>query len=87
MNPTPPDSLYIWAVYVEIHPYTPGTMCKKHCSSQEFLHKTLFIPILFFEIIIYRINPIENPDTIHNILTLQTGTVHYSYWRQFFLIF
>ena len=58
---------------METHPYTLGTMRKKHCSSQFFLHKTLLIPILFSEIIIHRIASTENNNIIHNILTTQTG--------------
>ena len=42
-----------------------------------YSHETLFIPILFLEIIIHNNIVIENTDTIHNILIIHTETIHY----------
>ena len=44
---------------------------------------TLFILALFPEIITHSNTSIENTDTIHNILTRHTNTIHYSCWCQF----
>ena len=58
--------------------YTPGTMHMNHCSCQHYSHETLFIPVSFTTIIIHSNTIIENPDNFHNILTIHTGTIHYS---------
>ena len=48
-------------------------------------HELLFIPILFL-ICSINVNIIlENADTIRNIRTIQTDTIHYVYRHQFFL--
>ena len=36
---------------------------------------------------IYNMNIIENINIIHNVFTIQTGTIHDSYWYQFFMNF
>jgi hypothetical protein len=47
----------------------------------------LFIPLLFHENIIHSNNVIENANTIHNILAIDTSTIHYPYRRQFPIVF
>ena len=45
--------------------------------------ETLFIPVRFHEITLRNNTIIENTNILHNILTIQTSTIHYSYQRQF----
>ena len=55
--------------------YTPDTICRNYCSLQEYSQDTLFIPLLLHEIAICSNTIIENTHSIHNILTIQTGTI------------
>ena len=55
----------------------PSTIHMKHCSSRYYyptktIHSTTII---------------ENTDIVHNIPTIHTGTMHYSYRRQLLPIF
>jgi hypothetical protein len=63
-------------------------MSRTYCSSHEYSYELLFIPLdsLKLLLVIY-CNIMENIDIIHNILTIQTGTIHYSYGVNFFLFF
>ena len=63
--------------------YTLGTMCKIYSLFKEYLQNTMFTPILFLENTIHSNTSIENNDTTHNSLTIQTSTIHYSYQHQF----
>ena len=64
------------------------TLCARiivhpHGHSQE----TQLIPILVSIHTINKIVVIENTNTIHNILTVQIGTIHYLYWPMILPIF
>ena len=74
-------NLDIWVESYSLH----YCMRMNYCSSHEYSHETLFITI-FLETI-HRNTIVENIDTIHNIPTIQTDIIHYSYQRTFLLIF
>jgi hypothetical protein len=75
----------------------PKNIHKRHCSFQDYSHKKLVIPRIFTETphiptlfpasIINSKVIIENANTIHNILTIWTGIIHYLYRHQFLPIF
>ena len=49
--------------------------------------KTLFIQVFFHGSTIHSNTIIENTDTIHTILTILIGTIHYLCWHHYLLIF
>ena len=51
--------------------------------SQHYVQELLLIPILFLEITVHSNTFIENTNMFHNILTIQTDTIHSSYQRHF----
>jgi hypothetical protein len=59
---------------METNPCTLGTMHRNCCSSREYSHETMVIPILFHEIPITIITIVENTDTIFLLYSNQ----HYS---------
>ena len=64
-------------------------MHNNYCPYQEYLHEFIVHPnIAPLKYHYYRNRRIiiETTNIIHNILTIQTGTYHYLYWRQFFPI-
>jgi hypothetical protein len=90
------DLLFIPWIFIRniVH---PKNIHKRHCSFQDYSHKKLVIPRIFTETphipklfpasIINSKVIIENANTIHNILTIRTGIIHYLYRHQFLPIF
>ena len=51
----------------------------RECSYRYYSQEPLFISILSTKNNIHNITITENTITIHDILTIHTGTIHYSY--------
>ena len=62
-------------------------MHMNYCSSREYLRYTLLFPILVHVVAINKPVIIENTNTVHNILIIQTGTIQFLNRHQFLPIF
>ena len=70
--------------------YVAGTMCKNYCLSQKYSQETMFVLVLipkFILIATLSLNYHQFHIAIHNILTIQSRSIHYSYRHQFLPIF